>query len=75
MIDIVERHLVHLRKQTDTTAGPLFRTYAVPAAKRVSTDLLQIAAHKDSEGVSSSENFKACRNPSEMNWVVEVRRG
>ena len=75
MIDIVERHLVHLRKQTDTTAVPLFRTHVLPAAKRVSTHLLQIAAHKDSEGVSSSENFKPCRNLSEKNWVMEVSRG
>ena len=66
MIDIVERNLVHLRTQTEEQpANPLFRTHAVPAAKRVSIDLLQIGAHIDSEGVTTSERLNLRRNPSE----------
>ena len=74
-MDIVERHFVHLRKQAEGQQFHLPVHTLSQQEKRVSLDLLQTAAHKGSAGVSSSEDFKPCRNPSEMNWVVEVSRG
>ena len=56
------------------TAKPFLRKYVVPAAKRVSADLLEFAVPEIAEVVSGRKNFKTAaksvgKQTLENNWV------